>query len=243
MKIKISKPLGVLFLLAATSFIPTANAALTSCGTSGSLYKEDITFRSDMSDDCSGVYSGNNSEDLATFNAETGITFGGSDWEATLKADNLEGASSTGSTNFLDINWTLSADSGTTGDWNLNIGSPASNLPLTLDILTVVKAGTGWAAYLFEDELFDTTGDNAGSFLMRLANNGGTIANISHLSVYMRDASSFSCPPGQIERTIGNVTTCEDPDVTPIPEPAPLFLISTGIIGFWVNRKNLRKAK
>jgi len=241
---KISKTLGALLLLAAASFIPTANAALTSCGSSGVLYKEDITFRSNDSDDCSGIYSGNNPDALSDFNGIANITFGGTDWGAVLKADNLDEAPTIGTTSFLGLNWTLSADSGTSGDWNLNIADPLpTNLPLTIDILTVVKAGSGWAAYLFEDELFDTTGDNAGTFLMRLANNGGNIANISHLSVYMRDASSFSCPPGQIERTIGNVTTCEDPDVTPIPEPAPLFLISTGIIGFWVNRKNLRKAK
>lgn len=203
--------LTVLFLGFNSSYSITAQAA--SCGTSGSLDTDDVTFDSVASDGCGGVFSGNNSN--IDINTLSELDFGSTEaWGSEIKDNTPGGASSSGTGNFLGIDWTLTADSGTSGTWTLTIADPnPQDLPVTVDFLAVLKGSNNWGAYYFEDEVFDTEGSTNGSFQITFTNNGNKVPNLSHMSLYLRESQGVG------------------PGPNPVPVPAAVWLFGSGLAG------------
>jgi len=222
MNIELGKPIGAIFLLVASSFFTTANAATVSCGTTGGLEVGDVTFRGASSDGCGGIFNGNDSLTEVNLGANN-LLFGGTSWTDYLK-DDAPGDPSQGNASFFGVNWTLGVESGTDGAWTLTVADPLpADLPVTIDFLAVLKGSDTWAAYFFDDETFSVEGSSDGAFTMRLeAGNNMSIADISHLTLYARAGTPPPPPP------TGNV-----------PEPNTMALLGLGIfgIGFMGRRK------
>jgi hypothetical protein len=211
---KTSKVLGLFFFILGASYLSTAHAI--PCGTlGGPLNTEDVTLNLANSVNCGGIYQGNNSNiDINNINLGE-LTFSGSDWGNEIKDDGT--GSGTGS--FLGINWTLSANTGTTDSWTLSISDPNSNLPANVDVLAALKGSNKWAAYLFTNQTFATEGPTNGSFKIAFTNNGGNIPDLSHMSIYLRESA-----------------------ITPVPVPAATWLFGSGLLGlagFTRKRKRL----
>jgi hypothetical protein len=159
----------------------TATAAPTYCLPGGTnadgLQLSDVTFRLNPADDCYGVVAGNNPSDPAL------LSLWGGGWGADVRDDGAPGT-----VNYLGISWTLSApQNNTTGSWSLTLAdSPPTSLPLTVDIVAVVKASDQWAAYLFTGESFTTVGPAGGTFTINFLNNGDQTPGLSHMDLYLR---------------------------------------------------------
>jgi len=240
MKIKISKTLGALLLLAATSLIPTVNAANLTCALT------DVTFGVESNtqlgaDKCDGWHNPINSGDATSLATVNTLWDGG--WTQIAKED----SDGIASNSFLDIDFTLSSDiDSPTGAWTLTWVDSLNVLPLTLDFAALFKSSQGYGVYLFEAELlYKNSTNGSGTFLVKSTNKHNITQELSHVNIFARESSSLTCtPPAVLVKSPapGVADQCVEPDPT-VPEPAPLFLISTGIIGFWVNRKNIRKSK
>lgn len=135
--------------------------------------------------DCYGMADGNDS--AAVINALNW----GTGWALAAKDD--IGGSDTSNT-VLSVNWSLVAASGSSGGWTLTgTSSTPGVLPGYFDFVGVVKGGDGWAAYLFDNVLFD--GSGGGTWSITFLNNGGKIPGLSHFSIYTR-AGTAPPPPG-----------------------------------------------
>ncbi|CAA9892621.1 putative PEP-CTERM protein-sorting domain-containing protein [Candidatus Methylobacter favarea] len=207
-------PFRLAFLLAVTGLLTlgsafTTNAYAASCGTSGGLDTINVTFRDSDSDGCGGVFSGNDSL-TAVNDSANNLLFGGTNWLYELK-DDSPGAPGSGSASFLGLDWTLSA--GSTGSWTLTIADPnPASLPVATDFLAVLKGSNSWAAYFFDNEVFNSTGTSAGTFNIVFANGGSNDPDLSHLTLYARQGD---LPP-------------TNPDT--VPEPSIIWLIGIGLM-------------
>jgi len=209
-----TKALG--FILFILPFSPFSTAQASSCGLTGDLDTTDVTFDGSVAINC-GIGTSNNNSNIDINTTQSGeFTFAGTNWGNEIK-DDSPGNPGSGTGSFLGINWTLSATAGKSGSWTVSITDPdPSNLPVTVDLLAVLKGSSSWAGYLFTEELFSTEGDTAGSFEIAFSNNGNKIPNLSHMSLYLRDSSTAS----------------------PVPVPASILLFSSGLIGLTrLNRK------
>jgi hypothetical protein len=190
-----------------------ADAAPVYCAVqpAGGLSTSNVTFRSGNSDDCFGVVTNPQNPSTSgnpsgwTVNTLAGGLFGGG-WESFVKDDGGVGTLN----NYLGVNWTLSApQQATSGNWSLTLADPApANLPVTVDMLVVLKASNRWASYLFKAETFTLVGSNPGTFQINFVNGGGQIPGLSNMAIYFRQAA------------------------TSVPEPATLTLLGLGLLSF-----------
>jgi hypothetical protein len=182
------------------------------------LRTSDMTYNSGNATDCYGKAAGN--DDDAAIN---GLNWGAG-W-ALAARDNVGGGDT--SNIVAGLQWSLAGGTGTMGTWTLtgvdtNGGAPA-NIGDTFDFVGVLKGGSGWAAYFFDNVVFD--GSDGGTWKIVFENNGGQIPDLSHMSVYARFQSSGGGGGG------GGGGT---------PEPMTLALVGLSLLGLGVNRRRLR---
>ncbi len=144
-----------------------------------------------------------------------GLTWG-TDWSFLTKDDN-PGSIPNGTGSYMGLDFTLAASSGITGGWTLNgvdtNGSLPLNLPTNLDFVGVLKGSNSYALYFFDDVVFN--GSNGGTWTMNIHNKGDNIADLSHLSLYIRQGDcTGNCGGGLIE----------------VPEPGMLALLGLGLL-------------
>ena len=183
----------------------------------GDLSTSDVTFRSNNADDCYGQMSGNDSGAQGTGIDTLNSAFGPS-WQSLVK-DDSPGSGSADMGSFMDVQFSLSSTAGNTGSWSLSWEEQVADaLPLTMDFAAVLKAGTGYGIYFFDDETFADetgagTGTGNGTWEISFLNNGGRIPDISHFSLYVREGT------------------------TTVPEPGTAFLLGLGLLGFGMRKK------
>jgi hypothetical protein len=165
-------------------------------GSPGPISTSDMTFRGSDSDGCSALYDGNNT--FAEVQAvATGLSWG-TFFDPDLKAEN--GIPPTDTATYDGIDWTLSYVAGSTsGEWTLGFESDPS-VTREYDIIAVLKQANGWAAFLFEDEVFTTDGSGNGTYTIQWCNQGGSLdfcdptGALSHLSLYFTEGSDREPP-------------------------------------------------
>ncbi len=159
----------------------------------------DVTFHGSDADDCWGV---------GTTGQESSNPWVTGGWTPLVSDPNLSD-SDPGTTGAAGgFNFSLTATVGPPGVWSLGWTDTGTHLPFTMDLVVVLSAGNaGFASYLFEDELFQTNGTGAGTFLVTFA---GT-APLTSFAIYQSDL-----------RQITN---------TNVPEPTVLALVGIGLLG------------
>ncbi|MDH3977888.1 MAG: PEP-CTERM sorting domain-containing protein [Gammaproteobacteria bacterium] len=195
--------------LAAFLFMSVASAA--PCAVT------DVTYESSNADDCAGPIAGNDNESNIGF---TGFDF--------IVKDE------TSPDTYMGIEFTLTGiTAGTSGNWTLgwsDAGDPL-DLPLTMDLVFVVKASDSFSSYLFEEvDLIGDPGSGSGTWEVTFLNNGGQIPNISHASIYGKVTGE---PPCTVD--------CEPPpctvDCNNLTEPTTFGLLMMGLVGTFVTRR------
>lgn len=172
--------------------------AETYCGTSFSnaagLSKGDMTFNSAIATDCYGVGAGNDS--AASINGLTAWQDPAGQW-ALLATSQVGVNDGVGYGSLSGIDFTLTATSGTSGAWTLaafdSNGAAYANFPAVMDFVGVLKAGTGFAAYFFDDVSVDE--GNAGTWQIEFTNRRGVVPELGHLNLYTRIDASGGIPP------------------------------------------------
>jgi PEP-CTERM motif len=189
---------------------PIAPAAPCVAGTphAAGLALTDVKLEGVNATNCYGVVEGNTSN--TDINAIGALEFGeAEDWGAEIKDAN-PGDPANGTGSFFGVNWTLSSSAGQDGMWSLSfVDTTPSKLNFTADILVALKAGNGFAAYYFDDFLFDST-TSTGAWGI----NFGNTPDLGHISVYFRDGV-----PSDVAQ------------LQAVPEPMSLVLLGTGLFG------------
>lgn len=185
----------------------------------------DMTFEGKNADDCYGVVDGNDNGDNV---------WNSTGWTLFAK-DDTPGGDTLGTV--LGIEFTLDADpenGETSGTWTLSWEEKLpSSYNLTMDVVGVIKASDRFASYLFEDLTFTSNGSGSGTWKVSFLNQGGNIPNLSHLSLYYKNAvhsssSSSSTSGGGSTSTSGGGQ---------VPEPGMLGLLGLGLLGLALARR------
>lgn len=196
---------AALALVAAVVAHPVAAAGYCSGGDAGALSLADMTLNGALASDCYGVVSGN--DKTAAINSLAWA----SDWTLLTKDE------TTGWATFMGIAFDLDRTGTRSGTWALSAYDPDTtaplNLPVELDVVAVLKASNRYAAYFFDDAVFD--GSDGGTWSVAFVNGGGQIPDLSHLSFYVRIDEDGGIPSA-------------------IPEPGTyaLFLAGLALVGF-----------
>lgn len=209
--------LSTTLILAALSGNVLAAPTLCSAGSphADGLSVSDMTFQGNNANDCYGVVSANDSGSNVW--TDTGWTL--------FAKDDVGGALSGGT--ILGITFSLDALPNTaakSGTWVLSwaqTGLPGYDL--TMDVVGVLKASNGFASYLFEDLMFTADGSGSGTWKITYENNGGQIPDLSHLSLYYKNAVHSSTSTSS---TSGQTTSGSQ-----VSEPGMLGLIGLGLLG------------
>ena len=224
----LKKNIGLIFitsLLAVNTQAAVINCMDVGTGTSTANFNTgNVTFRGANSDACAGVFSGNDSGSKGTGPSGLQSAFGGT-WQLLAKDDNPGmGGTDSGMVAGLDATFSLTesySGGATSGSWSLSWAG--SDLPLEMSIAAVLKAGSFWAGYLFEDELFQVSpASGSGSWEIQFLNKGGNIPDISHFSLYY-----------------GNVATPPPPPPPSVAEPAGIALLGLGLFGLYFARRRI----
>jgi len=172
------------------------------------LANSDVKLDGVNADDCYGVVEGNDNSGIGN------IWTGG--WSFLDKSDDA----GSGSLTIDGILFTFKVTADLNGDWDLTV-TPENELPILIDFVVLLKSSTAYAAYLFDDTLIDAS-QTDGDYTMKIENNGGNIAGLSHISLYARNGS-----------TTDDDTTDDDA----VPEPGVLFLMGAGLLGLGMARR------
>jgi MYXO-CTERM domain-containing protein len=218
-------------VLCATALALTGAAAMAapcstySAGTPTSdLGTEDVTIGSALATDCYGHASvgANDLAGVAAFaNSSLPETWEGG-WDGFLRANasDTSGSGTYGGLNFAITGLSVSDNKGT---FTLSVIDPdplnAPSIPIVIDLLFTLKAGTATDFYFFDD--LTLAGSNDGTYTVSILNPpGNALQNLSDISL--------------LARNLREVPSCEpnDPACTPtnVPEPGSLALAGLALV-------------
>jgi hypothetical protein len=198
------------FALATVLSMPAAAASYCGGGNADGLSLSDMTFNGALATDCYGVVMGN--DKLSAVNSLAW----GNDWALLTKDESPVPAT------FMGIEFDLDSVGGKWGSWSLVArdvnGASLLDLPVELDVVAVLKASNRYAAYLFDDAVFD--GTDGGTWSIAFQNQGGQIPKLSHMSFYVR-----------IDEDGGM------PSAIPEAQTYAMMLVGLGLVGFMARRR------
>lgn len=143
------------------------------------LSTSDMTFNGVQASDCYGVVSGN----------DTSSNIGFAGFNFLVKDDDPGSGTDSGTVN--GVTFKLKADDGDEGDWIL---SWSGALPVTMDLVAVLKGGNSFASYFFNNLTFTSSpSSGTGTFEINFTNRGGQTPDLSHLTLYWGDFKSNCC--------------------------------------------------
>jgi hypothetical protein len=209
------------------------------------LSVNDVTFGlaggvAQAADDCWGVQEKNDNQSSLLSGLWPDSTAGL--WEELVKDDNTgTGKSDSDGAVWRQILWTLDAvrTSGTetAGDYRLTwVEQVASALPASFDLMVVLKGGSAWAGYLFDNLSFAVDGSGSGLFSIgwcgdKSPDASGAVKSgkkttvsqteeekcngngFSHMTIYARTGDARVPPAGNV------------------PIPGTLALLAVGLLG------------
>jgi len=201
--------LGALALAAVLS-MPAAAATYCSGSFASGLSLGDVTFAGASASDCYGVAPGN--DRLSAINALDW----GDDWTLLTKDESQVPVT------FMGVEFDLDTLGGKSGSWTLTAhdlnGGSLLNIPMELDVVVVLKASNRYAAYFFDDAVFD--GTDGGTWSIAFENRGGQIPDLSHMSFYVRVDEDGGIPAA-----------------IPEAETYAMMLVGLGLVAFMARRR------
>ncbi len=202
--------MGVASQAQATQAIFTPGYCSGATATDG-LTVGNVTLNSMISNDCYGVVGGNinSAADVNGLN----LTWG-NNW---AYLDSTDASNAT----WMGLEFTVAAPTTTGGNWTLTgtdtNGSFPLNFPVALDFVVALKASDRYALWGFDNVVVD--GTDGGTFTIVFENKGGQIPNLSHMTVFGREAGAGSIA------------------AIPEPETYAMLLAGLGLVGFAARRK------